>query len=380
MAEVTIECPKCGGQIPLSESLAAPLLQRERKAMEAAAVEKARAGLALELEKGREQLRDRDARLQALNRELSAAQLAQADYTRKQRELDDERRKLELTIEQRVSEASARLREQAQQQAGDEFRLKLAEAERTITVLQEQAEVLKRKADQGSQQLQGEVLELALEAQLATAFPHDEILPVPKGEHGGDVVQRVRLANGTHCGSILWEAKRTRNWSPGWLAKLREDQRAAQAEVAILVSQALPREVATAAEMEGVWVTAESYALLLATVQRSLLQQLTLLRQSLSGQETKMAMVYQYLTTAQFRNRMGAMLERATEMQVDLDRERKQTEKGWAKRQVQIQGLARAAAGLFGDLQGILGKSLADLPELGLEEGLTGALTAGESA
>jgi len=360
--------------------LAAPLLQRERKAMEAAAVEKARAGLALELEKGREQLRDRDARLQALNRELSAAQLAQADYTRKQRELDDERRKLELTIEQRVSEASARLREQAQQQAGDEFRLKLAEAERTITVLQEQAEVLKRKADQGSQQLQGEVLELALEAQLATAFPHDEILPVPKGEHGGDVVQRVRLANGTHCGSILWEAKRTRNWSPGWLAKLREDQRAAQAEVAILVSQALPREVATAAEMEGVWVTAESYALLLATVQRSLLQQLTLLRQSLSGQETKMAMVYQYLTTAQFRNRMGAMLERATEMQVDLDRERKQTEKGWAKRQVQIQGLARAAAGLFGDLQGILGKSLADLPELGLEEGLTGALTAGESA
>ncbi|HET9783885.1 MAG TPA: DUF2130 domain-containing protein [Terriglobales bacterium] len=380
MAEPVIQCPKCGEQIALSESLAAPLLQRQRKVVEAEAAEKARADIALEQQRQQAQLREQEKLLVQRTAELAEAQKAQAEFVRRQRELDDEKRKLDLTIEQRVSAEAGRLREQAQLQADERNRLKLEEKDQQLAAVKLQLEAAQRKAEQGSQQMQGEVLELALEAQLRAAFPHDEILPVPKGEHGGDVLQRVRLAGGFHCGSILWEAKRTKNWSAGWLAKLREDQRAAGAEVAILMSQALPPEVATAAEIEGIWVTAEKHALLLATVQRGLLMQLAALRQSFEGQETKMAMVYQYLTTAQFRNRIGAVVERVGDMQADLARERKQTEKAWAKRQMQIDGLVRATAGLFGDLQGILGQSLADLPALALDGGDPAALAAGESA
>src|SRR4030042_6266605 len=129
------------------------------------------------------------------------------------------------------------------------------EKEQTITSMQKQIEDLKRRADQGSQQLQGEVLELEVEELLRTKFPRDMIEPVPKGEHGGDVIQRVIGPLGQTCGTILWESKRTRNWSDGWLIKLREDQRAAKAELAVIVSQALPKEVQTFDMIDGVWVT-----------------------------------------------------------------------------------------------------------------------------
>src|SRR4030042_6797886 len=119
------------------------------------------------------------------------------------------------------------------------------EKEQTITSMQRQSEDLKRRADQGSQQLQGEVMELEVENLLRTKFPRDTIEPVPKGEYGGDVIQRVVGPLGQTCGTILWESKRTRNWSDGWLIKLREDQRAAKAELAVIVSQALPKEVQT---------------------------------------------------------------------------------------------------------------------------------------
>src|SRR4030042_2204823 len=129
------------------------------------------------------------------------------------------------------------------------------EKEQTIASMQKQIEDLKRRADQGSQQLQGEVLELEVEQLLRTKFPNDMIEPVPKGEHGGDVIQRVIGPLGQTCGIILWESKRTKNWSDGWLTKLREDQRAAKEEVAVIVSQALPKEVETFGLIEGVWVT-----------------------------------------------------------------------------------------------------------------------------
>lgn len=380
MAEPTIQCPKCGEQIPLSESLAAPLLQRQRQTMEAAATEKARQASVREWQRQQAQIREQEKLLAQRDAELAAAQQAQADYTRKQRELEDERRRLELTIEQRVSAEAGRLRQQAQQQASDEFRLKLAEKEQQLAAVQQQLEAAQRKAEQGSQQLQGEVLELALEAQLAAAFPHDAIVPVPKGEHGGDVLQRVRLQNGRDCGAILWEAKRTKNWSPGWLPKLREDQRAAQAEFAILVSQTLPAGLESFAQVEGIWVSAAAYALPLASVLRSALMLAAGIRQAQAGQETKMEMVYQYLTTPRFQHHVRAVLERVREMQGDLEKERKAMTRQWAKREGQIRALGDATAGLYGDLQGILGQSLADLPELELEAGDPPALAAGDSA
>ena len=140
-------------------------------------------------------------------------------------------------------------------EAEESLKLKVAEKEQQISSMQRQIDELKRKAEQGSQQLQGEVLELELEAALRAHFPRDAIEPVGKGEFGGDVLQRVIGPAGQACGAMLWETKRTKNWTDGWLAKLRADQRAAGAELAILVSKALPKGVDTFGYVDGIWVT-----------------------------------------------------------------------------------------------------------------------------
>jgi hypothetical protein len=142
---------------------------------------------------------------------------------------------VELNIEKRVQESLTATREQARKETEEELKFKVLEKEQTISSMQRQIEELKRRAEQGSQQLQGEVQELELENLLRTKFPRDSIQPVAKGEFGGDVLHRVNGALGQSCGFILWECKRTKNWSDGWLAKLREDQRTAKAEIAVIV-------------------------------------------------------------------------------------------------------------------------------------------------
>ena len=195
-----------------------------------------------------EVLRQRDAK-------LAEAQQAQADLIRKQRELDDAKRELDLTVENRVQAGLTLVRDKAKQETEAALGLRVREKEEQIASMQRQIEDLKRKAEQGSQQLQGEVQELALEALLRQRFARDLIEPVPKGEFGGDLIQRVVGPAGQVVGSILWEAKRTKNWSDGWLGKLREDQRTAKADVALIVSQALPKGVQTFDYIDGVWVT-----------------------------------------------------------------------------------------------------------------------------
>jgi hypothetical protein len=222
---------------------------------------------------------------------------------------------------------------------------------------------LKRKAEQGSQQMQGEVQELELEQLLRAKFPFDRIEPVPKGEFGGDTLQRV-YAGGLACGSILWESKRTKNWSDAWLVKLRDDQRAAQAEVAVLVTQALPKGVESFDIVDGVWVASPRAALPVATILRHSLGQISLVRQAGEGQQTKTELVYRYLTGPRFRHRVEAIVEAFTAMQDDLDRERKILTKQWAKRAAQIERVMNATVGMYGDLQGIAGKSLQEIEGL----------------
>jgi hypothetical protein len=157
----------------------------------------------------------------------------------KQRELDDQKRALDLTVETRVQESLGEIREKAKRDAEEGLTLKVAERDEAIASLRRQIEVLKQKAEQGSQQLQGEVQELELESILATKFPADLMEPVPKGEFGGDILHEVLSPSGQQCGSLLWESKRTKNWSDSWLGKLRNDQRTAKADLAVLVSRIL---------------------------------------------------------------------------------------------------------------------------------------------
>jgi hypothetical protein len=241
------------------------------------------------------------------------------------------------------------------------------EKEQTISAMQKQIEELKRKAEQGSQQLQGEVQELELEALLKAKFPHDRIAPVPKGEHGGDVLQCVVSPLGLACGTIIWESKRTKNWSDGWLAKLREDQRAAKAEIAVIVSQVIPKEVETFDFIEGVWVTHPRAALPVAMSLRQSLLEVATSRKASEGQQSKMELVYQYLTGPRFRQRVQAIYEAFSTMQEDLDKEKKVIMKQWAKRGEQIDRVMLATVGMYGDLQGIAGKTLQEIEGLSLD-------------
>jgi len=271
---------------------------------------------------------------------------------------------MELTIEKRVDESLVVVRNQAKLEAEDGLGLKVAEKEHTISSMQKQIEELKRKAEQGSQQLQGEVQELELEAILRGRFPRDLVEAIPKGVHGGDALQRVFGASPQYCGTILWESKRTKNWSDGWLTKLRDDQIAAKAECAVMVTQALPKDVESFDLVDGVWVTCHRTFIPVAVALRQSLLELSLARQAGEGQQTKKEMVYQYLTGPKFRHRVQAIVEKFADMQEDLDKERKTMTKLWAKRQEQIRCVIESTAGMYGDLQGIAGKTLQEIEGL----------------
>ena len=166
------------------------------------------------------------------------------------------------------------------------------------------------------------------------------------------------------CGTILWESKRTKSWSDGWLVKLREDQRAAKAEVAVIVSQALPKGVETFELIDGVWVTHPRAAIPVAVTLRHTLIEVASARQATEGQQTKMEMVYQYLTGPRFRQRVQAIVEAFSSMQEDLDKEKKVITKQWAKARGADRAVMQSTVGMYGDLQGIAGKTLQEIEGL----------------
>jgi hypothetical protein len=341
-------------------------LKQDRIRIASEESKKAKQAAAIDLEQKSRELADLQEVLQQNNEKLAEAQKAQADLIKKQRELDDARRELELTIEKRVQDGLTEVRSLAKREAEEEQKFKVMEKEQTITAMQKQIEDLKRRAEQGSQQLQGEVQELELENLLRVKFPFDSIEPVAKGEFGGDVLHRVVSTGGQPSGTILWESKRTKNWSDSWLTKLREDQRTAKAEIAVIISQILPKGVESFDVVDGVWVTHPRAALPVATILRHTLLQVNMARQVSEGQQTKTEMVYQYLTGPRFKHRVEAIVEAFSTMQEDLDRERKVIMKQWAKREEQIERVMGATVGMYGDLQGIAGKSLQEIEGLEL--------------
>ena len=345
-------------------------LDQERAQIVADEAIKSKQAYTADLEQRAKEITELQEVLKLRDQKLAVAQNAQAELIRKQRELDDAKREMELTIETRIQESLGVTREQAKKEAEEAISLRVMEKDQLIQAMQKQVEELKRRADQGSQQLQGEVLELQLEALLTAKFLHDRIEPVPKGEHGGDILQRVLLPTGTTCGTILWETKRTKNWAEGWLAKLRDDQRAAKAEIAVLVSAILPKGVETFDQVDGIWVIHPKVILPIAVALRQMLIEVNQARQAGEGQQTKMEMVYQYLTGPKFRLRVQAIVEAFTDMAEDLQKEKKAIMKQWAKREEQLGRVVEATTGMYGELQGIAGRSLKEIE--GLDLGLLG--------
>ena len=399
MSDMTLKCPKCGVEIPLTEGIAAPMVAAVRTEMQArvddatrqaeeiqakvkakedslekeletrvraqaqlaevSAKEKARAEMAADFACEQKLAVQAQQEAEALRVKLAEAQKAQAEALRKERELADRERELELTVERRIGEGVGAARDVARRDADEAARLRLAEKDMILQSLQTKITDLQQKIDSGSQQAQGEVLEIDVEAQLRARYPRDEFAEVGKGVRGADITHRVLAPSGIACGTIIYEVKRTKAFSAPWLAKLRQDGREAHADALILVTQAMPDEVEQFALLEGVWVCRAAVLHPLVDAIRVGLLGAQAVRQAAEGEATQAESVYRYLTGPRFKARIEATVEAWTVMQSDLEAERRAMTRAWAKRATQIDVVMTSTAGLFGDLQ-----ATATLPEI----------------
>lgn len=338
-------------------------LVAERQKLQAEALDQAKQGFTVEMQDLRNQLDDRQ-------KKLAESQNAELALRKQQRDLENRARELELEVTRKLDAERENIRKQAATTAAEAERLKIAEKEKVIGDLQTQIALLKQKAEQGSMQLQGEVLELDLENQLAVTFPHDAIEAIGKGVKGGDIKHEIRTNTGHACGTILWETKRTKNWSNGWIDKLKEDMRATKAELAMLVSQVLPDGIQHFGLVDNIWVCDYISALPLAVALRSGMINAALARLAETGKAGKMEEVYSYVCSHEFRQHIEAMVDSFVAMQEDLQRERRAMDKAWAAREKQLTRAIQHTAQLYGNIQGIAGQAaLPEIKILALESG-----------
>lgn len=308
-------------------------------------------------------------------RKLLEASQREAALLAKQRELETRERAAIVEAERRINAESARIRAEIEARANeraateaDRRRLLEEEQAQYIAQLKRDLEAMRERVHQRSGESVGEAQEVVLRDTLRDAFATDTVDDVAKGMQGGDVLHHVNASDGRACGTILWESKRTRAFSHEWLAKLRDDQRAAGAECAVIVSQALPPDVRHFELREGVWICSWACAIPLAAALRVGMLEAAVARASSEGRGEKMALLYEYLTGAEFRNRVTGMLEAFQEMQHGLESERRAMLTQWKRRERQIQRALTNITAFYGDLQGLAGKRLEDLPLLSLGE------------
>lgn len=368
-----IQCPKCGHRIPITEALTKPIedaLQRkyedeaatqeqrwkdefeqklaaEKQKLAADAQEEATNAVGIEL-------LDLRASLEEANQKLNAAREQELALRKEKRELLDRERNLDLEVSRQLDEERIKVEERVTEQLAEAHRLKDLEKDQRLRELTHKIEDLERKAKQGSQQTQGEAIEVELEKLLQTSYPYDQIEPVGKGRRGADVIQRVYVQPGQCCGIIVWESKNTKNWSDGWLEKLREDQRNARGDCAVLVSAVLPPDVANFKHIDGVWVTNYACAVALGAALRAGLVDVAMAKAAATGLSCKMEALYEYLSGKEFRGRVQTILETYVSMKDDLDREKRSIERQWAKREKQIDRVIRSVSGMYGDMQGMI--------------------------
>lgn len=373
MPDQFITCTTCHTQIPLTQALRADIqeaLERQfakdlaarehewREAAEARVV--AEVGHARE-EAARQAQQRADRELARLRdeitdqrRQLEEARAQELALRRRERELERARQELELTVARQLDAERARIVEEAQGRLRDEHRLKDAEKERQLADMRRQIDDLRRKADQGSQQLQGEAGEWQLESVLRESCRTDDITAVSQGVRGADITHTVLDTRGARAGCILWECKNTRHWNDAWIGKLKMDQRAMHADVAVLVTACLPRGVSRFGYIEGVLVTDFASAAGIAHVLRSQLIAVAHARTAALHKEERLELLHRYLTGTDFRHRVEALVEAFAQMRQDLDQERRAAERQWARRARQMEIVTLSVAGMYGDLQGLV--------------------------
>lgn len=330
-----------------------------RREVEAQAAERAGEVFGAQVRELEERLREREASVRELRE-------SEVELRKRQRELEGAREAMELEVQRKLDEERGLIRTEVEVRATETHRRKEQEQEKVINDLKRSLDEMQRKAEQGSTETQGEVLELDFEQQVRAVFPHDGIAPVPKGIRGADIVQGVRTGLGQECGVLLWEIKNTKNWSDKWIAKLKDDMIETRASIGLLVSVVLPEGLQRFGQIEGVWVSDPLCALPLAAALRQQLLALERERRASAGKGEKMEMLYAYLAGTEFRQKIEGIVDAFTTMQDQLNRERRAMEREWDKREKQIKLVVKNTVGLYGDMQGIIGGEIPDIPALEL--------------
>ncbi|MBT6226829.1 MAG: DUF2130 domain-containing protein [Candidatus Scalindua sp.] len=389
----TIKCPSCGDSFELTEVISQDIENKFKKE-HTHEIEEVKNALKLEYEAKEEEFENKAKQekkvLQekAKNDALGSVEIEISDmkeqlkenaddlkmfrsqeigFRKKERELLKEKESMDLVVDRKLDQERQKVLEEAAGKFEEKQRLKDVEKDKRINDMVAQINDLKRKSEQGSQQTQGEVLELELENILRTCFIHDHIEPVPKGIKGADVLQKVHNPSGQYCGTIVWETKRTKAWSDGWISKLKEDQRMIKGEVAIILTTTMPKDVKGFAHINGVWVTDYASMVGIATAIRMGLIEVANTKLAEVGKKGKMEVVYNYLSGAEFKHKVEAIVEAFKGMKDDLEKEKKAFTKIWAKREKQIELVVSNTASMYGDIHGIIGASLPQIKLLEIE-------------
>ena len=319
-------------------------------------------------------LKENERKLQVLQEDLDERTQKIESLQEKELELERLKRKdkerdqdYAIRLEKEKNELAAQLEEQIRRQEGEKIDMKLAEKDKQLGDLRKQLEEAKRKADQGSMQLQGEVQELAIEEMLSALFPLDEIQEVPKGCAGADSIQVIQDRNFDSLGKIIYESKRTKAFNKGWIEKLKQDQQSVGADIAVLVTEVLPEGIERIGEINGVWICDYPSLKGLTLALRSSICRMSEAQSAQANKGDKMEMLYDYLTGTEFKMQIEAIVEGFSDLQGGIARERRAMEKLWKEREKQLEKVLKNTTGFYGSVKGIAGSAVPAVPLLELD-------------
>lgn len=373
-----IKCKNCGAEIEISEALSHQLeeqitaslktvheeeIEKAKKTVESEINTKLEKHFATELNQAKKEAQEEKDRGAKLAKQLD--ELLEEMRSLKRKDADRE-----LEMKKKLADEEEKIRAEATKKSDEEHKLKEAEREKIINDLKEALEDAKKKASQGSQQTQGEVLELEMEQFLRQKFPSDTILEVKKGIRGADILQEVIDRNGRPCGKILWESKNA-EWSQTWLPKLREDQRSAKADLSAVVSVNVPSDVETFLFKDGVWISTRKNFGDLAYALRFSLIQVQQVRLAAAVKGEKKDDLYDYITGMEFKHRVESMIEAYQNLLADIETEKRWFTNKWAKQEKRLHTLLDQTGSFHGELESIVGQKLPEVKQFSLEEGST---------
>jgi len=378
-----IKCPECGHEFPLEEAVSEEYkkdlreqmmvfkkqkeeeFSRREKELVKLTEENTRKSIVSDYE---HKVRLLEQNNKEFEEKLKSARDQQLEIMKKEQDLRNKEAELEISVQKKLQQEREKLsleirklEEQRILAKETEFQLRLKEMEKQLEDQKKLAEEMKRKAEQGSMQLQGEVQELVLEETLRNAFPFDEINEVGKGVRGADCIQTVRNPFGQECGKIIYESKRTKDFSADWIEKLKADMRSQGADIAVIVTQAMPKDMNQFGEKDGVWICAFGEVKAVAHILREGIVKVFQAAKSHENKGDKMHLLYDYLTSSEFAEQWKAIREGFLSMKMSIQKERDAMERLWKQREKQLEKVLLNAAHVRGSIEGISGMNSVDL-------------------